>query len=58
MKIVDLESFKKAINKLDAMTQNDPAKITIDFPKTQHKSAKDFFDKFFSIADGNPEWNV
>ena len=58
MKIVDFDSFKKAINKLDSMTQDNPAKIKIDFPKSEHKNAKDFFDKFFSIADGNPEWNV
>ena len=58
-KILNFEDYKGAINRLDAMAQGDAAKITIDFPKTEHdKSAKDFFTKFFGIADGNPEWNV
>lgn len=54
--IVDFESFKSAINKLDKMVKTEPSKIDINFPKDQNR-AKDFFDKFFEIADGNPEWN-
>lgn len=55
--IVSFEDYKSAINKFDDMAQNDPAKIRIDFPKSEHnKTAKDFFDRFFDIADGNPEW--
>ena len=56
-KIVDFESYKSAINKFDKMAQEKPAKINIDFPKHDNK-AKDFFDKFFEIADGKPEWDV
>lgn len=56
--IVNFESFKSAINKLDSMTEPNPAKINIEFPKSEHRTAKDFFDKFFGIADGNPEWDV
>ena len=54
-KITDLESFKSAINRLDTMTQ-DPSKIRIDFQKSDSK-AKDFFEKFFEIADGKPQWD-
>jgi hypothetical protein len=54
--IVDFESFKSAINRLDKMAATEPSKINIDFPKDGNR-AKDFFDKFFEIADGNPEWN-
>lgn len=55
--IVDFESFKSAINKLDNMTQEDLHKITVKFPKSDNR-AKDFFDKFFEIADGKPEWDI
>ncbi len=57
-KIISFEDYKGAINKLDDMAQFDPAKITINFPKSESRSAKDFFNNFFEIADGNPEWNV
>ena len=58
-KIISFEDYKGAINKYDDLAQNNPAKIRIDFPKSEHnKSAEAFFDKFFTIADGNPEWNV
>jgi len=54
MKIVDFESFKKAINKLDSMAQGKPEDINV-FPQ---KSTSERLKKFFEIADGNPEWNV
>lgn len=56
MKIVDFESYKKYVNSLDKMTQNDPAKININFNFDDNISDK--MKKFFDIADGNPEWNV
>lgn len=56
MKIINFNSFKNSVNKLDAMTRDDsPASL---FPQNYDRtSAKDFFDKFFSIADGNNSHN-
>lgn len=57
MKIVDFESFKKAINKLDAMAP-EKTKPLVVFPQKTEKSTAERLQKFFEVADGNPEWNV
>lgn len=57
-KIVDIESYRNAVNKLEALAQDPTSNITINFPKSDNKDAKDFFSRFFGIADGNPEWYV
>jgi len=56
-KILSFEDFKNKINKLDRMANTDPAQIAINFPKTEGKAGK-FFYEFFRIADGNPDWYV
>jgi hypothetical protein len=56
MKIVDFESYKNIINKLDGMTQSDTSKISINFQ--YEDSSKSRMEKFFSFADGNPYWKV
>ena len=54
MKIVDFDSYKKSINKLDKMAQVDMTKPNTVFPqKDERKTAEEFFSKFFNIADGN-----
>lgn len=56
MKIVDFNSFKNAVNKLDAMAQTDMTKPNSIFP--QDASLADKMKKFFDVADGNPDWNA
>lgn len=60
MKIVDFNSFKNSVNKLDSMAQVDMTKPNTVFPQKEDKSsAKEFFDNFFNIADGNKaHWDV
>jgi len=57
MKITDFESFKKTINKLDSMTTDNNNKLVI-FPQKTEKTTAERLQKFFEIADGNPEWNI
>ena len=58
MKIVDFDSYKKAINKLESMTSEQQKPLIVFPPKTE-KSTSERLQKFFEIADGgNPEWNV
>lgn len=56
MKITDIESYKKSINKLDSMAQGDPSKIVINFKTDESISEK--MKRFFEVADGNSEWNA
>ena len=55
--IVDFNSFKSAINKLDKMAQTDMTKPNTVFPQ-KNESVQDKFQRFFQIADGKPEWDV
>lgn len=57
MKIVDFESYKNTINKLDKMAQVDMSKPDTIFPQKEDKSIVDRMKKFFDIADGNSIWN-
>ena len=59
MKIVDFESYKKAVSKLDALASEQTAPLVV-FPQKTEKSAADRLKQFFEIADGNgnPEWNA
>ena len=56
--VVDLQSFKDAINRFDKLTPEDINKITINFSYKDKDIAKRM-EKFFEVADGgNPEWNI
>ena len=59
MKIINFETIKEKINKLDAMAQTDMTKPNSVFPQKEDKSVAEKMQKFFEIADGeNPSWNV
>lgn len=59
MKIVDFDSFKKTVNKLDKMAQVDMTKPNTVFPQKTDETVADKMKKFFDVADGgNPSWNV
>lgn len=59
MKIVDFNSYKNSVNKLDAMANGDITKPNTIFPQKADESVADKMKKFFEIADGeNPSWNV
>ncbi len=59
MKIINFETIKEKINKLDAMAQTDMTKPNSVFPQKEDKSVAERMQKFFEIADGNnPSWNV
>jgi len=57
MKFLDL---KDKINKLDKLAETEDITSTlVAISKTNSKSCKKFFNKFFEITDGgNPEWDV
>lgn len=58
MKIVDIKTFKNAINKLDNMAQDEPSKIMINFHQ-KDEGVSEKMQRFFEVADGgNPSWNV
>ena len=51
IKIVDFQSFKDAINRLDEFAvQENPQKITIDFSSKDKDVAKRM-EKFFEVAE-------
>ena len=59
MKIINFETIKEKINKLDAMAQTDMTKPNSVFPQKEDKAVAERMQKFFEIADGNnPSWNV
>ena len=59
MKIYDFDSFKKSVNKLDAMANVDMTKPNTIFPQKTDESVADKMKKFSEVADGeNPSWNV
>lgn len=51
--IVDFYSFKKAVNKLDAMAEPVIPKLSNVF---SDDSISDKMKKFFDVADGNSIW--
>lgn len=58
MKIVDFESYKKYVDKLDSMAQTDMTKpdLVFRFDK-KDESVAEKMQKFFDVADGNG-WKV
>lgn len=59
MKIINFETIKEKINKLDSMAQTDMTKPNSIFPNKDDKSVAEKMQKFFEVADGeNPSWNV
>lgn len=59
MKIINFETIKEKINKLDSMAQTDMTKPNSIFPNKYDKSVAEKMQKFFEVADGeNPSWNV
>lgn len=54
MEIVDFNSFKNSVNKLDKMAQVDMTKPNAIFP--QDDSVADKMKRFFDVADGNSIW--
>ncbi len=57
-KIVNFDLIREKINKLDAMANSDMTKPNSVFPQNKDKSVSEKMQKFFDVADGNPEWNV
>ena len=57
-KIVNFDLIREKINKLDAMANSDMTKHNSVFPQNKDKSVSEKMQKFFDVADGNPEWNV
>lgn len=55
MKIVDIKTYKEAVNKLDLMAQTPNMLISVF---NEDDSVNDKMQKFFDIADGNPNWYV
>lgn len=59
MKIINFETIKEKVNKLDAMANVDMTKLNSIFPYKEDKSVAEKMQKFFEVADGeNPSWNV
>lgn len=59
MKIINFETIKEKVNKLDAMANVDMTKPNSIFPHKEDVSVADKMKKFFEVADGgNPGWNV
>ena len=59
MKIINIETIKEKVNKLDAMAKTDMTKPNSIFPQKEDKSVAERMQKFFEVADGeNPSWNV
>ena len=59
MKIINIETIKEKVNKLDAMAKTDMTKPNSVFPQQEDKSVSERMQKFFEVADGeNPSWNV
>ena len=59
MKIINIETIKEKVNKLDAMAKTDMTKPNSVFPQKEDKSVSERKQKFFEVADGeNPSWNV
>lgn len=59
MKIVNFETIKEKVNKLDAMAQTDLTKINTVFPQNDNgKSVSERMKIFFSVADGDMSFKV
>ena len=59
MKIINFETIKEKVNKLDAMAKTDMTKPNSIFPQKEDKSVAERMQKFFEVSDGeNPSWNV
>jgi len=54
MEIVDFESYKKSVNKFDALAKPVVPKLNTVFPDD---TVADKMKKFFDVADGNSIWN-
>lgn len=61
MKIINFETIKEKINKLDSMANVDMTKPNSIFPQKDDdkRTVTEKMQKFFEVADGeNPSWNV
>ncbi len=58
VKIINLDAIREKINKLDEMANTDMTQPNCIFPQRSDKTASERMQKFFEVADGNPEWNV
>ncbi len=58
VKIINFDAIKEKINKFDAMANVDMTKPNSIFPQGKDLSVSEKMEKFFEIADGNPDWNV
>ena len=59
MKIINFETIKEKVNKLDAMAKTDMTKPNSIFPQKEDKSVAERMQKVCEVADGeNPSWNV
>lgn len=56
MEIVDFNSFKNSVKKLDKMAQVDMTKPNAIFPQESDDSVADKMKRFFDVADGNSIW--
>ena len=61
MKIINFETIKEKVNKLDTMANVDMTKPHTNFPHKpdDNPTGGEKMQKFFEVADGeNPSWNV
>ncbi len=58
MKIINFEAIKERINKFDEMAKVDMTRPNSVFPQGKDVSVSEKMQKFFDVADGNPQWNV
>ena len=57
IKIIPFDIIKEKINTYDEMANVDMTKPNSIFPQKSDKSFAEKMQKFFDIADGNPDWN-
>lgn len=59
MKIINFETIKEQVNKLDAMAQPANTKLNSVFPGlSEGKSVSDRMKIFFDVADGNMSFKI
>ena len=57
-KIINFEAIREQINRFDTMANVDMTKPNSVFPQNKDMTVSEKMQKFFDVADGNPEWNV
>lgn len=61
MKIINFETIREKVNKLDTMANVDMTKPNSIFPHKDddNRTVAEKMQKFFEVADGeNPSWNA